>query len=154
MLNILIRNVDDTSKYIKITDNEAGFGLLDIKGDTTERDIISLIDMGEYVSSSEYKDKFGRILPISTLSTGCKTALQCYHNPTKLIDTIECYSNAIEVIIALIRNGNILVSEDIMRQSNGIGLEEYDSGNIDIAYDGQRFKSIASFNDYLYYGGV
>ena len=80
MLNILIRNVDDISKYDKITDNEVGFGLLDIKGDMVEREIINLIDMGEYVSSSEYKDKFGRLLPIGTLSTGCKTALQCYQN--------------------------------------------------------------------------
>ena len=41
-----------------------------------------------------------------------------------------------------------------MRQSNGIGLEDYDTGDVNIAYDGQKFNSIALFNEYLYYGGV
>lgn len=129
-----------------IVDPEVAFRLLTLSGSNTERTLISEIEQGQYLDSAFFVDRFGCKLPISELSTGCKTAIVVSKCPESLVDLAECGNNARDAIIRNIKEGRILLSYN--------GMDIYYAGDEDVAVDlcvegVYRFTSLWRFNYYL-----
>ena len=134
--------------YELITDAEEAFMLMRIKKTELAAKLISEIDRAQYIDETEFLDRFGRTLPISRLSTGCKTALVVAHNPDKVVDLLECGYNARDAIIRNIRDGKVLFSfNDI-----SINYPGFDDLEIDVLIDGKHFTSLDALNLYLSQG--
>lgn len=141
-LNIRIKEGDENKKaYLNI---EGLFSSINLTGNAKEKRVIELIEKGKYNDSASFIDRFGVKLPISELSAGCKTALCIINNPNIEIDTQECGINAVDVIVSLLREGNIAI------QDRDITFVDYDGDTIDVQLDGYKFTSVERFNYYLF----
>ena len=141
-LNIRIKE-DDTNK--KASQNiEDLFSSINLTRKPEEIRVIELIEKGKYNDSVSFIDRFGIRLPITELSTGCKTALCIINNPTIEIDTQECGINAVDVIVSTLKNGNIIIKD------RGVTFVDYDGDEIDVQLDGYRFTSIERLNYYYF----
>jgi hypothetical protein len=96
-------NPEKTFSSIKL--NELGTEL--------DSKLLREIDQSSFAGNCEIKDRFGRNLTLSEISTGCKCAISVAHFPDKLIDTVECGINARDAIIRNIRNGKMLYYYDV-----------------------------------------
>lgn len=95
-----------------IQDPEAAFLTLRVTRSDLTATLMREIDKAKYVDEVSFIDRFGRTLPISRLSTGCKTAIVVEHNPDKIVDLIECGYNARDSIIRNIKSGKVLFRYD------------------------------------------
>lgn len=91
--------------------------------------IIKSIENADYLGDFKVKSKYGIIVDILEISTGCKAAINIYSFPDKFINCIECGDNALHTIFRFNR-GNIVckfapsytnykVPVDIMLHHNG-----------------------------------
>ena len=88
MLRIYLDVVD--TKIPVIHDIESEFTTVVLQDTEEVRKIISTLEKGVYVDANSFDDRFGIRLPITDLSTGCKTALVVLCEPGKVVDTFEC----------------------------------------------------------------
>lgn len=131
-----------------VQDPEAAFHMLRVTRSDLTATLMKEIDKAEYVNEAEFIDRFGRTIPISRLSTGCKTAIVVEHNPDKLVDLIECSYNARDSIIRNIKSGKVLFRYDDI-SIDYPGFNDYD---IDVLFDGIHFTSLDDLNLYLSQG--
>lgn len=71
--------------------------------------LIKLIDKGEYIGGSTFKDRLGVTLYLSELSTGCKACICAYYNPTVWFSMEEAGLNAIGAALSVIENAKIAI---------------------------------------------
>lgn len=103
--------------------------------------LIFRIDKSKYLGEGKIETRFGEIIGINYLSTGCKTAINVYNNPDTVINCIEAGTNALEEIIKM-KNGKVLM--EIAPAFN----VNYDI-NVDMIYSGKKvhYKNIESLLD-------
>ena len=109
MLNVLMYGTDEYDNGLLVKDVEAEYFSSDVADKISEKDndIITFIDESK-ISNGELFDRFGNKLYPDTFSTGCKAALLVRYEPNKIINTVECGTNAIECILLNCKNGTIL----------------------------------------------
>lgn len=100
--------VKDKSSIIKYNDAQFELDKGTFKIDDIVKQLIFRIDKSIYIEGTTIKTRYGEYLDMEYLSTGCKTAINVYNHPEKVVYCIECGSNAILEILKLIRNGNII----------------------------------------------
>lgn len=127
----------------KLINVDRVFPTFKLIGTELDKKIIADIEQGEYVSNTEYKDRFGRTLPIWYMSTGCKIALCVANLPDTLIDLIECGDNALVAIFKYCNKGNVRLFDD----SKEIVVDK--DFNCDIQFDGYHFTLFSRFQYYL-----
>ena len=93
-----------------ITDCEAAFGSMKLKDDEFTRRVLQEVEQAEYIDSITFRDRFGRALYVSCLSTGVKSLLCIYYLPDYVFDICEMGQNA-RVYLSLIPKGNFYVSD-------------------------------------------
>ena len=146
MLKLYIIDTGDSVDNNKevIVDVEAYFSKIDgISNSMEVRHFIKSIDHGEFVSDREFKDRSGRLLPVSDLSTGCKTAIIVSMYPDTIVDIAESGYNARDEIIKTCKNGNIVLdSLDMTVSGNG-------KTKIDVENNGYEIKTIERLNRYI-----
>lgn len=145
MLHIKIdveNSVDNKSNCIK--DVEKQFEKIVITGTEAERQAIELVENGKYLDSYSYIDRFGYKLPITELSTGCKTILCVLNTPNQWIDTIESGINAVSVLISICKEGKIIVN-DFQTEFITADLNT----DIDVELNGLIFHDYDELNDYI-----
>ena len=131
-----------------IVDAEEAFMLMRITRVELAKVLLNEIDQARYVNETEFIDRFGLTLPMSKLSTGCKASLVVAHNPTKVVDLIECGYNARAAIIRNIRDGKVLSYYDYI----SVDYPGFNDFDVDVLVDGKRFTSLDSLNLYLSQG--
>ena len=94
-----------------IVDVHKAFMQTKLTGTKEEREIIRVIEEGEYLDSMSFKDRFGFKLPIEDLSSGSKAALCTLNFPDKEIDTRECGLNALGAIISICNKGSVIIRD-------------------------------------------
>lgn len=94
-----------------IVDVHRAFMSVRLTGTKEEREIIRVIEKGEYLDSMSFKDRFGFKLPIEALSSGSRAALCVLNFPDKVIDTRECGLNALGAIMNICNKGSIVVRD-------------------------------------------
>lgn len=87
-------------EYVK--DNERYFREVTYsKVETNALPFISKLDKGTELVGFRYIDRQGRPSSIMDLSTGCKTLLNIFYNPSVCFDLIECGPNAAGYALSL-----------------------------------------------------
>lgn len=116
--------------------------------DTLEiRNFIKYIDHGEYKDSTHFYDYFNKEQSISHLSKGSKTGILAYLYPDRIFDTTGCGINAECLMIAILKQGHLIIREYMSYISNVTGIDK-----IGVYMNGYRFFSFASLSDYFSYG--
>ena len=131
-----------------IRNPEAAFLELRVTRSNLTETLMREIDKAKYVNEVLFIDRFGYALPISRLSTGCKTAIVVEHNPDKIVDLIECGYNARDSIIRNIKSGKVLFRYDDI----SIDYPGFNDYAIDVLFDGVHFTSLDDLNLYLSQG--
>ena len=131
-----------------IRNPEAAFLELRVTRSNLTETLMREIDKAEYVNEVLFIDRFGCTIPISRLSTGCKTAIVVEHNPDKIVDLIECGYNARDSIIRNIKSGKVLFRYDDI----SIDYPGFNDYAIDVLFDGVHFTSLDDLNLYLSQG--
>ena len=146
MLNLYIKpdNGIISSKKEVVADVEKEFKQLKLSGTDVEKMLIEKIEKGTYIDSISFTDRFGYKLYLDNLSNGCKAALCVVNRPDKIIDLVECGHNARDIIISLLREGNVLIEDSSITFSSMYGQ------NIDVRVDNYRFSSIDRLNKYVF----
>lgn len=139
MLNV----IPFDSEVDKFVDANAMFPKFKLKGSSLDRKLIREIEHGEYISNTEYCDRFGRVLPIWCMSTGCKVALCIANLPDVLIDLVECGDNALVAIFRYCKDGNARLFDTDRCINNANDF------NCDIKFNGYRFTLFSRFQHYL-----
>lgn len=124
----------------EIKDIEAAFSKLKIVVDETTKQFVKEIDKGELIDANRFIDRFGTILYISELSTGCKAAFCTYFYPDKIVDLQECGRNARDAIFNYCENGRILLHDF------GVTIDNMGTRKSCIQYAGKTFD-LERFND-------
>lgn len=108
-LNVWLREEDLPKNKNCASFADAYFECLDnFELDNTVREIVKLIDNARFISDTRLETKYGDIIRLDELSTGCKLYLNVYLNPDVLFDTIEAGGNVIAELLKL-KKGNILL---------------------------------------------
>lgn len=144
MLHIKIDVENSVDKSNCIKDVEKQFEKIVITGTEAERQAIELVENGKYLDSYSYIDRFGYKLPITELSTGCKTILCVLNTPNQWIDTIESGINAVSVLISICKEGKIIVN-DFQTEFITADLNT----DIDVELNGLIFHDYDELNDYI-----
>lgn len=109
-LNIYIdkKDIPKKSKIIKFNDIQFEYDLDNMIVDKTIEKLMYDIDGSVYIpdGNGSMRTRYGDLLKLNYLSTGCKTAINVYNHPDKIVDCIECGNNAFEYILSL-KNGNV-----------------------------------------------
>lgn len=143
MLKLCI--AESNSFETPITDIEALFKQIRIKGTEEEKAVIAKIEQGKYNDDNSFIDRFGYKLYLSELSTGCKAALCVINKPNMQINLIECGINALDVILSTCKNGSIIMRE------RGVTIKDYsEDGRIEVELDGYLFTTVERLNYYLF----
>jgi hypothetical protein len=123
-----------------IVDIEAEFSKILITVDDNIRKIIKAVDKGELLDTNKFKDRFGVVLYVSELSTGCKAAICTYFNPNSIVDTQECGLNARDAIFNYCEDGKILLHDF------SVTVNDNNTRKSPIMYAGRKF-TLDEFND-------
>lgn len=107
MLELYINRDDIKEKILDFNDDFFDINKGKLSVDKIIANLAYKIDGAKFVSNTEIKTRFGKILDTSYLSTGCKTAINVYLHPEMIINTVECGNNAMQEILKL-ENGKIL----------------------------------------------
>lgn len=140
-LNIYRRR-EDVPKGMKIIDcNDGYFKKIKLTDTPFTRKVISVIDGGSYVDSSQFLDrsKTGVNIYLDCLSTGSKTLLNIYYSSDKCFNVMECGNNA-RCLLPQIKDGNILWE--------CISVLPLEDEACDIVFDGKSFNSFFEFLKY------
>lgn len=90
MLHLYVGDSSLIPKDLKfIKDAEAEFVDTKLRDDEFTRTVLRELEQAEYVDEEVFKDRFGRELYSSCLSTGLKTLLLLAYNPTAVVDCNE-----------------------------------------------------------------
>lgn len=100
--------LDDTSV---IRDVEEAFSSFELKGDTCTRNLMKYIDKADYVDSIRFSDRFGDLLYLDNLSSGCKAALCVHYLQDSIVDLAEGGLNVRDAVIAYCTEGNVLIHD-------------------------------------------
>lgn len=122
-----------------IIDIEAAFSRLLIPEDEIINNLIHSIDRGNRIDNTRFEDRFGTVLYLSELSTGCKAAICAYAYPDSIIDLQECGLNARDAIFNYCENGKILLHDF------GVTVVDMKIRQSKIVYAGEQF-SLEEFN--------
>lgn len=107
-LNLYIKKEDVNKTGLKLEERNDAFFNLHIgttKISDTIKSLILNIDHSTYSSGSDIRTKYGRLVDIRKISTGCKTAINIYSNPDKLFNCVEAGDNALRCIL-MFNRGN------------------------------------------------
>ena len=137
-LNIYIdkKDIPKKAKIIKFNDAQFDYDLDKIIVDKNIEDIMFSIDGSRYIpdGNGSMRTRYGDLLKLSYLSTGCKTAINVYNHPNEIVDCSECGNNAFEYILSL-KNGNVF--------GYGVAAVNGDKNiDVNVIYNGK----IAKFN--------
>lgn len=117
-LNIYIGDYKpDNLTYIH--DVDSFFERMRIKDNDFSRRVIMEIDMGNYIESDMFIDRFGRGLYIGCLSTSSKILLALNQYPNYLINATEIGSNAIDLILD-IPDANVYFQHSYIEFNNDV----------------------------------
>jgi hypothetical protein len=144
MLNVYFDYSDciDTSKVVR--NIEEVFSEIADVGTPDDKYFIEHIDKGKLADNLNFYDRFGRKLPNTELSTGCKVAISVSHRPDIIIDTQECGNNARDIILSHLKNGKIIL------HYNGVTLRYRKNAPIDVCINNKyRIKSLERLDTYL-----
>lgn len=131
-------------KYDKIIDDvDVAFAVLNVTGSDVDKALLRDIEQAEYLSNGEVFDRFGFKIRMDDISSGCKAAL-LIANQSRPVDITECGLNAEDAILRHCRTG-VAVS----RYRNSFGSKVADHENVDIAFDGIRFRDLTRFDQYV-----
>lgn len=146
MLKILFaNNIDEIRNLNNVIFNiEFGFKWKNLKDSDTVRNIIKYVDRGVYIDQNSFKDRFGYKLYTKCLSTGCKAALLVAEYPNKIVNCIECGSNALEAIILYCKDGEILVYGSTLDNVHLANNRE-----VDVELNGIHFTSSSKLDRYI-----
>lgn len=130
--------IPDSMSIIDCNDIWFGANKDRIKVDDNIKKLMSLIDGSTYVRDTTMVTRYGEYIDMDYLSTGCKTAINAYANPNKIVDCIESGGNAILQMFRL-KNGNLLV------EIPPFSFEDYSIDAILVA-KGKRIEFTSSSN--------
>ena len=94
-----------------IHDVEEAFTNIELQEDTCTKNIMKYVDCADYVDNIRFKDRFGNLLYLDDLSSGCKAALCVHYLQNNIIDLLECGLNARDAIIAYCDSGNVILHD-------------------------------------------
>lgn len=138
-------SIMESNENAPLTDIEALFKQIIVKGTAEEKAVISKIENGKYNDESSFIDRFGYKLYLSELSTGCKAALCVLNKPDVQINLIECGRNALDVILSVCKNGSV-----IMRDRDATICDYSENGSIEVELDVYVFTTVKRLNYYLF----
>lgn len=143
MLNIYIGKEYIPKDKILIYDVEDYFGMVRIKDNLANREIIEKIELGSYVDEETFKDKFGRVLFADCLSTSSKILICQNQEADKYIfNASELGVNAQP--LALKNSGNLF-----WKQINELPCAVGVSDDIRICVNGKCCSSLNEFMEKL-----
>ena len=146
MLNLYIKDFLNPPEGLPyIHDVEGGFIEIEINKVPKLADALLAIEQATPCNEDVFTDRFGVGLYYKYLSTGCKAALCVAAFPDKLINVEECGFNALDAIIHLYTEGNILLV------SFNRGITSYPSNIINVKCNGFVFTNADALNQYLLY---
>ena len=136
-------NISEIPANIKlVNDNESFFNNRTyLKDCEFTRKVLTTIDDSEYVDTTTFRSSFGNrdIIPRNCLSTGTKTLLNLYNNPTKYcFDLCECGNNALKVLRE-ITEGYALFKIPV------ISVGRMPDKSCDIVFRGKRYTNLLDF---------
>lgn len=103
---------EDKDKIVEMGDSWFNLKHREIEFDRVVVNLIKNIDGCKYVGNYSIKSKFtGMDVDVMYLSSGCKTAINCYCWPDRIFDLSECGENAIEEILKLPRGKGLFKYE-------------------------------------------
>lgn len=145
MLKIFDADIDDISKLNNVIhDVNEAFSNVKLENDEITEILLNEIELGKYYNEERFVDRFGVPVYTSELSTGCKAALCVHYMPDKVIDLIECGTNARDAILKYCKDGNVIYYGMDTTVSD-FGCENLE---VDIDLHGNNIKRIGDFNDY------
>lgn len=146
MLKIRFINTVDEIKNKEdiIFDVEYEFMGLSLTGTDIDNSIINYIEQGKYYDDTSFIDRFGVKCYYDCMSTGCKAALLVANRPNKVVNCIECGSNALEAIILYCKDGEILVYADTLDNVHLANNRE-----VDVELNGIHFTSSSKLDRYI-----
>lgn len=145
MLRIFIDEVPEDVKLEIVNNVEEQFAKITLHGTDLDRKLIEEIEQGKYSNTERFIDRFGVALYYSEMSTGCKAALCVVNSPDKIIDLVECGTNARDEIIRYCKEGNILLHD------MEITINNYNKpDDIDVCIDNYNITSIDRLNQYIF----
>ena len=147
MLKILFAKTLNEIKSMNniVFDAEYEFMGINLKGTDVTNKIIKYIEDGAYYDETSFIDRFGVKCYYDCMSTGCKATLLVAEYPDRVINCIECGSNALEAIIKYCKNGAIITYDDDVFDNIRVGNTDV----IDVELDGKHFTSGRDLNDYI-----
>lgn len=109
-LNVWIREEDlpKSRKLIGFTDAYFVTSLSQFRVDEAVKHIVKNIDGATFINKNTLYSRFGNVMDVKQLSTGCKLYLNIYTNAKDLFDTIDAGGNVLLEILKL-KEGSILV---------------------------------------------
>ena len=123
---------EEKDKVVTMNDEWFNLKYRNIKVDDTIRNLIESIDECKYVGNFSIEGKFsGTNIDMMYLSTGCKTAINCYYWPDRIFDLSECGENAIEEILKL-PHGNAMFTYEVSIPYEDNKIKVKKNGNIQI----------------------
>lgn len=146
MLRIFDADTDDVSKLKDVIhDVNEAFSNIRLEDDDVTSKLLGEIELGKYFNEERFVDRFGVPVYTSELSTGCKAALCVHYMPEKVIDLIECGTNARDAILKYCKEGNVIY----YGMDTTVSDFECENLEVDIELHGKNIKHIREFNDYF-----
>ena len=131
-------NLQFTDKRL-IKDVDTFFGETSLRQDEFTLKVLKEIEKAEYVTADTFKDRFGRYLYTTNLSTGTKILLSLHYYTDKLINGALLGDNCID-FIPLLKEGNLYIGHRFIEFSTHIT-------DIDITYNNVAVASLLELNE-------
>lgn len=147
MLTIFDRKLPIKSDLPIENDAEKLFATVHLKGTPEEKKLIEVIEKGKWNDEVSFIDRLGFRRFIDDLSTGTKAALSILNRPDVILDTKECGVNAIDAMLCLCKNGNIII--DLEKASFEDSMIKQIENGVDICVNGLRIYDINVFIEYV-----
>ena len=145
-LNIYVdtEDIPKSLKVIRFNDNQFDYDLDSMKIDKNIEKLMYIIDGSRYIpdGNGSMRTRYGDLLKLSYLSTGCKTAINIYNHPNEIVDCIECGDNAINEILSLNRGNIIGYGTSLMGGDKAIDVNMIYKGKI------YKFSSLKKLVDF------
>lgn len=145
MLNLYIGGITEQPLIPVVRNVHKEFDMLGLSGSSDEELFLNRLEKGKSIPGDSYAfiDRFGFKLAASNMSAGCKAAVCVLRNPDKLIDLTECGFNAVGMILAWCKKGNIYLPKYM------ITFPDYSHEEVKICLGDYVFSTISRLNHYL-----
>ena len=143
-LKVYFKGVDKLPNLPVLDDVNAWFYYITLDGCAYDKVILRGIEKGEYLSNTEFLDRFGRPLPRNFMSTGSKCSLLVYHNPGSLVNGIELGRNALKELLEHSDRGHLLLPA----KNFGMSCKTTNS-TIDVVCKGKHYTSLHELAVYM-----